>query len=438
MTVPSTVVSRHTTRNWIGFLGDYVAFGLGLAFASTTTTLPAFAATLTDNKLVIGAVSAVWLGGWLIPQVFSANYLSNKPRKYPIMMWGQVLFRPVFPLFVVWMLAGGTQYAALTIVLFLGMLAVFAGSDAVVALAWFDLLGKSLPHDTRGRLIGLGQVITGVAAIGVGAAIRHLLGPSGPPYPVNYAIIFGLAALCYGLSTAACALIVETHEDVPETRPPLREYFPQLARLWREDSLFSRVTAVRLLVGLGGLAVPFYVVYATDVLHLPASSIGLFAGASTVGTAIAGMALGLVADRRGSHQVIRVIGWVAVCVPAFALLLHLGPLRPAATILYPLLYVMLGVVEGSMMLGFMNFVLEIAPPGQRPVYVGLTNTLAGLLVLVPLLGGYVLERTSYPLLFALAGIGALAGAILSLRLPRARVPQAPIEFEPGPHATPAP
>jgi MFS family permease len=420
MTHHSPIATRHFRRNWIAFLGDYIFFGLGLAFASTSTTLPAFAATLTDNKILIGAVSSVWLGGWLLPQVLAANYLSNKPRKYPIMMWGQIIGRPVFPLFVAWIIAGGVQHPSLTLILFLFMLAYFAGTDALVALAWFDLLGKALAPETRGRMIGIGQVVEGLAAVGVGAWVRHLLGPQGPAFPMNYAIIFGLASLCYGASLVSCALIVEPPEAVVETRPALRDYLPQLTRLWRTDSAFNRVTTVRLLAGLGGLAASFYVIYATEALKLPASSIGLFAGANTVGIAVAGITLGLIADRKGSHRVVQTSSWLAACVPVLALVIHSRALGGASMWIYPGLYVLLGMVEGSVMLGYLNYVLEIAPPGERPMYMGLTNTLAGLLVVIPMVGGLILERTSYPFIFALAAVGTLAGALLAFKLPNPR------------------
>src|SRR5262245_27086801 len=101
---PSLQIRQHWRRNWMAFLGDYLGFGIGVMFASTTTTLPAFAATLTDSKVLIGAVSSVWAGGWLLPQIFAAHYLSDKPHKYPIMMKWQLIGRPAFPLFVVWLI----------------------------------------------------------------------------------------------------------------------------------------------------------------------------------------------------------------------------------------------------------------------------------------------------------------------------------------------
>ncbi len=418
---PSTYIQKHWRRNWIAYLGDYLGFGIGLIFANTTTTLPAFAAELTDNKMLIGAVSSVWAGGWLLPQIFAARYLSNKPRKYPAMIIGQLVGRPAFPLFVVWLLAGGARYPELTLALFLLAIVIFMSTDAVVALAFLDMFGKAMPPQKRGRLIGLGQVITGLMAVGAGALIRQLLGPAGPGFPMNYAIIFGLASIGFAVSTVACLLMVEAPEAVEARRPSLREYVPVLGRLWRADRRFNRITTVRLLSGIGSLATSFYVVYAIDWLHLPPAAIGLFAAAATVGTAVSGLLLGLVADRYGSQRVVQVVTWAQFLVPVLALLCHLGVFGASVGVVYPLLFVLLGVYEGSVMLGFLNFVLEIAPPGQRPTYIGLTNTLSGVLIVLPVLGGFVLQRTSYPVLFGAAAVGTLAAALMALGLSNPRV-----------------
>jgi MFS family permease len=158
------------------------------------------------------------------------------------------------------------------------------------------------------------------------------------------------------------------------------------------------------------------------VLSLPASSIGLFAGAATIGTALAGILLGVVADRVGTHRVVQIVSWCQFAVPVLALLFHLGVFGSATGLLFPVLYVLLGIFDGSVLLGFLNYVLEISPPGQRPTYMGLMNTLSGLLVLVPLAGGWILEHASYPLLFTLAAVGTLAGALLAIGLPSPKRP----------------
>jgi MFS family permease len=269
----------------------------------------------------------------------------------------------------------------------------------------------------RGKLIGIGQAVTGLAAIGAGAWIQWVLSPQGPGYPTNYILIFGLASLGFGLSSFSNSFIVEPPEAVSETRPNLRDYLPQLAQLWQRDWAFRRVTLARLLAGLGGLATTFYVVYATDILRLPESSIGWFATAATMGGATAGLLLGGVATRWGSHRVIQITCWVEFVIPVFALACASGIFGRNLNFVFPVLYFLLGVFESSIMLGFLNFVLEIAPAGQRPSYMGLTNTLAGIMVVIPLVGGFILEYTSYTFLFLLAAAGTLTGALLALTLP---------------------
>jgi hypothetical protein len=332
---------------------------------------------------------------------------------------------------------GGTQWPGLTLALLIATLAVFMGTDAVVALAWMDLLGKALAPPVRARLIGLGQVVTGLGAIGAGLAIRWLLGPTGPAYPQNFAWLFGLATACFAMSTASNLFIVEPDEAVPARRSGLGTYLPAMARLLASNHGFRRITAIRLLGGLGGLATGFYVLFATDRLGLPESSLGWFASATTVGSTAAGLVLGPLASRFGAQRVVQIITWAQFCVPLVALLVATGVFGPGAGLVFPLLYVLLGVYEGSLMLGFVNYVLEIAPAGERPTYLGLTNTLSGLLIAVPLAGGLLLEATSYPVLFACAAAGPLAGALLALGLASPQAP-APTDIEPQPQGNSVP
>jgi hypothetical protein len=83
---------------------------------------------------------------------------------------------------------------------------------------------------------------------------------------------------------------------------------------------------------------------------------------------------------------------------------------------YPLIYFLIGATNSSWMLGALNYVLEIAPKERTPVYVGLYNTLAGVLVPASFLGGVILQVTSYPVLFGVTVAGIAAGLWLSLGL----------------------
>jgi hypothetical protein len=73
------------------------------------------------------------------------------------------------------------------------------------------------------------------------------------------------------------------------------------------------------------------------------------------------------------------------------------------------------------MTGFLNWVLEWSPGSDRPLYIGVANTLTAVSLVMPLLGGGFLEATSsWVALFIVALAGPVAGIVLLRRLPEPR------------------
>jgi hypothetical protein len=135
---------------------------------------------------------------------------------------------------------------------------------------------------------------------------------------------------------------------------------------------------------------------------------------------MAGMAasavLGLVSERWGPRYVARIGSAAAAIGPLIALAAHLGGSGGRLAQAYPSVYVALGIINSAWMMGFFNYLLEIAPDGMRAAYVGLGNTIMGLLTLVPIAGGWLLEATSYPTLFGLTAAIVAVGFLLTLGL----------------------
>jgi len=72
------------------------------------------------------------------------------------------------------------------------------------------------------------------------------------------------------------------------------------------------------------------------------------------------------------------------------------------------------------MLGFVDYTLHIAPEGMRAAYIGFSNTVMGVMMALPALGGWLLEATSYPVLFAVTASFAAASVLVSLQLRQTR------------------
>jgi MFS family permease len=416
------ISNPHYRRNFVCFVIDYVFFAVGMAFISQTTVLPSFVSQITDSAPLIGLASTIQTGAWLLPQLIAASYLADKDRKKPYILLPAALGRPVFWLFAGVLFLAGDRAPTLILGLFFVSLTIFMGTDALASVAWFDVLSKAIPPIRRGRLIGTAQVLSGLLIVGAGAVVNALLGPQGPPFPYNYALLFFLAGIGFFASWLAISFLREPVKPTQNERLPWNTFLPKLLTVLREDRAFSLVTALRLLTGLGGMALPFYVVYATEELHFDVEAIGLFISSQVVGRILFGFVWGYLNERSGSKIVIQCSMMLATASPLLALLVEpIGRLAGASIIyVYSLIFAAIGALNSSMMPGFMNFILELAPPEERPTYIALTNTLCGVLLAAPFLGGWIVQATSYPVLFAVTAGGVAFALLLTFRLEEPR------------------
>jgi MFS family permease len=386
---------------------------VALSFANPSSVLPAFVSQFTNSAPVIGLVSTVFNGGWLLPQVVAARLINDKPRKKPYLMIG-TSGRITFWITALGLWLGLAQRPSKMLLLFFVGLGMFTVTDGLASVAWLDMLARAIPLKRRGRLMGIAQVIGGLAGLGAGVAITLILDSPRLQFPANYALMFTLAGLAFIPSAIALALLRETGAANTGIKGKKWGQNGWLTPLL-QDSAFRHLMASRVLVGMISLATPFYVVHATDVLKLPQALVGGFVAAQQVAGVASGALLGLVSDRWGPAATIRIGSAFTIAGPLFALVAHMadsGLLIRA----YPVVYAALGVHYSSSMLGFYNYMLEIAPDDTRPSYIGLGNTIMGILTLAPTVGGWLLQATSYTVLFGITAALVFLGFLMTLRL----------------------
>ncbi len=396
--------------NFAVFLVDIICFGVAFTFASISSVIPSFIGQLTDSPPVIGMADVVFRGGWLLPQLLTSRFIIDKPRKKPYMIAG-LIGRGTFWVTALALWAGLDRYPTAMLVLFFVNLGLFTVFDGFTSVAWFDILSRTIPARRRGRLMGMSQFVSGLLGAGVGVLVGRTL--ERQPFPHNYALLFTLAGLVLIPSSIALMLIRE-----PASKGASHHKDAQKKAHWLQplaDPNFCRLMIARVLVGMITLCTSFYVLHADEVLRLPESVIGDFVIAETLARVAASLVLGLVSERLGSRYVARIGSAVAFIGPLLALAANLaggGWLVRA----YPFVYVTLGVINSTWMLGFLNYLLEIAPEGMNPAYTGLGNTLMGVLTLAPWVGGWLLQTTSYATLFGVTTVLVVTGFLFTLRL----------------------
>ncbi|MEO8391964.1 MAG: hypothetical protein ABI700_03135, partial [Chloroflexota bacterium] len=184
-------------RNFAYFLADNVLFMVAMGILGATTVIPDFVRHLTDSQILIGLSGTLFTIGFTLPQLFIARFIVRHERK----KWWFV--GPNIPVrFVILAFAGitvliGKDRPGLVLIAFFICYGIAGFGDGLVGVPWSDLIGTSLDHRWRARMLGLTYAITGVVMLLITPLIAYVLSPAGPGFPNNYAILFGAAGLLF-------------------------------------------------------------------------------------------------------------------------------------------------------------------------------------------------------------------------------------------------
>lgn len=392
-------VERHYRHNFIFNLLDGANFWLGYSFIAPGVILPLYVSHFTDSKLMIGLVATISATGYFLPQLFTANWVERMPRKRDVVVkLGFIAERvPLFLFPLAALLA--TRSSALALVLFFILFAWHSFGAGTLAVAWQDMIGKVIPLDRRGRFMGLTN-FSGTAAGVIGAGLAAWL-LDKYPFPSGYVYSFAIAGVFVFLSWVCLA---QTREPPLATNRPKvsqAEYLKTIPDIIRNDQNFARFIAAMVVSNLAGMGWGFLAVYALQRWHLPDGQVGGFTAWMLIGQALSNLVMGFLGDRKGYKLVLELSTLMAVASLALTFL--------AAD---PFWIYIVFILRGASLAGFMVAMLmplEFSSRALRPTYIGLNNTVAGVISLVaPLLGSAIASITSYPILF---GISAVLGLV---------------------------
>lgn len=403
---------------WLGVING-VLFKVGITFSHPSTVLAVFLTKLTGSEFYAGVLTAVAGLGWFLPPMFVAGWVESLPRKLPLythMAFGRALGW-------LWMIAVviyvAPQFPVYAAILFLLGYAIYTVTGGISSLAFMDIFARTVPFRRRGAFWGLRMFWGSVLGIGVGIIVRHVLkGEWGIEFPYNYAILLIFAFVTYALAWLTFFLI---HEPPPEWTPPprsWREQFKTMVELWKQRVDFRQLIKVRLLMDIGLIAAPFYSTYAVVKLGAKPSLLGSFIIAETVGSLLANVLWSILADRKSNLFVLKCsIAFAAIPSGWVLLLTFLHYVLGVSVLpLYPLTYFFLAFAGTGIAIAFTNYVLELADETHRPTYLALSNATESGMMLLPVLGGILLNYVSHSVLFSVAFTGVLLAVYESKKL----------------------
>ncbi len=74
-------VERNYWYNAVVSILDGTSFWFGASFIASRIILPLYVSRLTDSTFALGLLSMLTSTGWLLPQLFTVNWVQKLPRK---------------------------------------------------------------------------------------------------------------------------------------------------------------------------------------------------------------------------------------------------------------------------------------------------------------------------------------------------------------------
>lgn len=408
--VDQTTLQREVEKNfrWNFTVNavDITFFTLATNLVSQSTIIPLLVSKLTDSKLAIGLITAIYSLGYYLPQLFTANYTERMSRKKPfLVLFSGLCERPPYFLIGLVLLWLAKPAPGLALVLFAVLLAISTCTGGLLSPAWYDLIGKVIPLEYRGVWWGTGNSLGALLGVAGAALSGWLL--TAYEFPRNFAYCFLAAGAALVLSYIGLVLNREPDSPVVKKSVSQRDYFKQLPAVLSRDNNFVRFLISRSISNLSWLSIGFITVYGVEKLHVSSAEVGGLT-AVLVGTqAVMNLGLGRIADRHG-NKVVLVAGVIGAGLTALITLLA------GSAAWFWVIYVLLGFSLSAENIGSLNIILEFCTDEDRPTYIGLTNTiLAPTKILAPILGGWLAGVAGYRPLFVTAlAVASLAAVVM--------------------------
>ncbi len=412
-----------TQRSFALGVFNGAAFRFAEALVDPPLVLTWFVSQLTTSNLLIGLVAPMGDAGWLLPQVFVSARIQRMERKMPSYNLAAVIRT------LAWFLLAAAVWLAddllLLLVVFFVLYAVARLSAGLAGLAFFDVVAKTIPARRRGSFFAWRQFLGGMLGLGAGLIVRAMLDYPALPFPRGHAVLFFLYCAVMAVALAAFSLIREPPGAVVAERVTVGKQLRRAGRLLRADRVYRRYIAAMLVMALASIALPFYGIYAKNVLGAPEGMVGVYVATRVAALLIFNLPWGRLSDRRGNRMVMQLRSLGSGLAPLLALVLVglVALLEPQGAWL-PYLALPLFFLDGAMrpaqILTGSNFLLELVPDAERPLYLGLSNTLMGVVVLISGLGGLVVDFFGFAGLFAVSLGLCLVGYVLATGLPEPR------------------
>jgi MFS family permease len=392
---------RGQTRSFISGVVSASLAALADALLVPMLLLSVFVAELTDSYILVGLVPAIAVSLYFLPTAIVANSLRGR-RKLPWLL-GASLVRAAALALLAYIVSQADRLTDRQILQsFFICFATYTLASGFATTLSTDIAARAVARNHRGGFFSQRNLISGAVATIAALVVIGQFSAEGPAFPMNYGVLFITAtvALVMGLFFETRL----TEPSRPVRRPPLvRTGFPIAAARYRRFLIY------RAALSSVAIADPFYIVFALRSLGIEPIAIGWYLLTMLAARVVTQPLWVAYTRTHGARNTLQAAALPRLLMPLIALLMPflidtgLYRDRLADTrflpISYGVIFLLAGVALAAQAVGNWTYLVEIAPSGRRGTYVRPTNVVLAIVGIVPLAGGWLIERYDFEALF---------------------------------------
>jgi len=355
------------------------------------TIIPAMMVDAGGSSLQLGILTAIMLGGGRFAQLFFAPFLNNQPSKKSYLLGG--INARIFALGGMALLFYFSSHINDSFIIWFifVLISLFSFSGAFANINYVDILGKSVLQEKRKAFFSAKHVISSIVVFMSAFLARRVLTSSG--YPVNYAILFSLAAGLLGIASFGFWKIKEIHASNSKIDGLVKFVHIVIQEIRTNKKLRNYLFLVNT-QGISIVLMPFLILYAKKMFSAGGHDIGNFLILKVIGGILTGSILFYYSKKIKYQPMLYITSILSVLIPLFVLMLP-------GSMTFPYIFLAGGIVFTIHSISMSGILLEITTDKNRALYAGLSGAGSILPVIFPLLGGWIITELGFTPFFIL-------------------------------------
>ncbi|MFO7956810.1 MAG: MFS transporter [Candidatus Brocadiia bacterium] len=396
---------------------------LGNSFLNPHLVLSALVYDQTRSTALVGLLVALAMAGHRLPQLYVSSLVEHRERKKAFYIAASAVRILMLCIMAGVLFAAGGVGSWWPLAAFLTAYFVFSVAQGCASIPFFDMLAEAIGPTRVGSFFGMRHFLGSCAVLVCGFLVIQPV-QDGLPSPTNYAVLTGIAIGVLGISWGSFALFREQENSSPPKRRSARQVLAAGRRLLARDRNYRDILILLVLARVNTLALTFYVPYGVERLGVAGVS-GILLGFMSASRMASSLVWGRVSRRKGNRLCLVFAGLLFIFSP---LAILAAPRLPGLfrwplpfteveldlpLLIYFLALFSFGMALQAHMIGRTGFIVESAPEGRRPSYIGFLNTVTFPMTFLSVVAGLMVDWRGITL-DTLVGIVAASGVLTLL------------------------